>query len=56
MRNARTAKKWHKKHPCAKAWRLYLETLTAKGKAFMKAKVVQYRQAGTEAARKRNQI
>ncbi len=56
MRNARRARRWHKRRPCAKAWRVYLEALNAKGEAIRKAKAVHFKQAVAEAARGRRGI
>ncbi len=35
--NARRNRKWGRRHPCAEAWRAYLEALSAKGDAILKA-------------------
>ncbi len=56
VRNARRARKWHKRHPCAEAWRVYLEALIAKGAAIRKAKAAHFKQAVAEAARGRRGI
>jgi hypothetical protein len=49
VRNARRARRWHTRCPCADAWRAYLEALNAKGEAIRKAKAVYFKQAVAEA-------
>jgi hypothetical protein len=56
VRNARRARRWHKRRPCAEAWRVYLEALNAKGEAIKKAKAAHFKQAVAEAARGRRGI
>jgi hypothetical protein len=51
VQNARTARRWHKRHPCSKAWRAYLEALSAKGEAIKHAKAAHFKQAVADAAR-----
>jgi hypothetical protein len=45
VRNARRARGWHTRRPCAEAWRDYLEALNAKGKEIRKAKAAHFKQA-----------
>jgi hypothetical protein len=56
VRNARRARRWHTRRPCAEAWRVYLEALCAKGEANKKAKDAHFKQAVAEAARGRKGI
>jgi hypothetical protein len=56
VRNARRARKWHTRCPCADAWRVYLEALNDKGEAIRKAKATHFKQAVAEAARGRKGI
>jgi hypothetical protein len=51
VRNARRARRWHTRCPCAEAWRVYLEALGAKREAIMRAKAVHFKQAVADAAR-----
>jgi hypothetical protein len=56
VRNTRRARRWHKRQPCAEAWRVYLEALSAKGEVIRKAKAAHFKQAVAEAARGRRGI
>jgi hypothetical protein len=51
VRNARMAKIEHGRWPCAKAWRVYQEALSAKGLAITRAMAAHFRQAVADAAR-----
>jgi hypothetical protein len=56
VRNARRARRWHKRCPCAEAWRVYLEALNAKREAIRIAKAAHFEQAVAKAARERTGI
>jgi hypothetical protein len=56
VRNARRARREHRRRPCAEAWRVYLEALSAKGLAIQKAKALHFKQAVANAARGRRAI
>jgi hypothetical protein len=51
VRNARKAKRDHKKWPSAEAWTAYQEALSAKGVAIQKAKAAHFKQAVADTAR-----
>ncbi len=56
VRNARRARRWHNRRPCAKAWEAYHEALHAKREAIKKAKAVHFKKAVADAARGRGGI
>ncbi len=55
VRNARRARREHRRWPSADAWRAYLEELSAKGAAIRKAKAVHFKLALAYAAGKRRE-
>ncbi len=56
VRNARRARRWHKRRLCAEAWRVNLEALNAKGETIRKAKAAQFMHAVAEAARRKKGV
>jgi hypothetical protein len=50
VRNARRARREHRRWLSAEAWRAYLDALSAKGSAIRKAKATHFKQAVTDAA------
>jgi hypothetical protein len=56
VRNARRARRWHKRCQFAEAWRVYLEAANVKRKVIKKAKAVHFKQAAINAVRTRKAI
>ncbi len=50
LRNARRARRGHRRWLSAEAWRAYLDALSAKGLAIRKAKGAHFKQAVADAA------
>ncbi len=56
VRNARRARRKHRRQPSAEEWRAYLEALSVKGAAIRKAKAAHFKQAVADAPRGRRRI
>ncbi len=52
VRNARRARRWHKRRPSAEAWREYLKATNVKREAIKKAKAAGFKKAVADTARK----